>query len=510
MYKIVYYLFGQRRHQLILFVICISLGLLGINIIDYKDTTIKQYREFEWSSRYDSRRMFNHPDGVIPDLINITIKDSNKVSCNKHKIKNELTYEEIKDISDIAQKYAIFLKGLKIPQRKKMREILEDVNVTNVLIESSIHQSKVTREVCDDQIHHICRPLIKNLESNLQEKFILPFENFFKPFSELKHTKFFQELQDTLELFPTKIVHSIGITYLYIPSFINWMVVARQLCTPPIGEKILVYTQDIEVCEFLNDKKINVICLHYDIDELRTTDNVTVKFSSRKENTEQRQMMWIARVLLWRLVNYLGYDIVTFDTDALPIHHPSVVFDKFPGADLIGSQNGRYPGYLYTFWQLRTINMGVVLMRSSLNNTIFWDIVGKLSELIRPDDQCLFNLALLCLNTRWQHPPLRFTYTPEIKPFRYNEELNMGKVPIVGNTDYDLKVIGVQGHQICRGACSLNRLDDIIVWHKCAKHRQGPLWLLSTDWTTKDLVTKGDQWLYLITNQTSLKYIRKL
>ncbi|CAH1781649.1 unnamed protein product, partial [Owenia fusiformis] len=210
--------------------------------------------------------------------------------------------------------------------------------------------------------------------------------------------------------------------------------------------------------------------------------------------------------MLWRLVNYLGYDIVTFDTDALPVHHPSDVFDRFPRADLIGSQNGRYPFSLVSYWQLRTINMGMVLMRSSLNKTIFWDMVGKVS-VTKPDDQVVLNLALVCLNISWQHPPLRFIYTyPETKDrlLRYNEELNSGKVPIEGKTDYHLNVIGVQGHQVCRSSCSLKRLDDIIIWHGGGKFQQGLLWLLGTNWTMQGLlpgqhnrriIAKGDEWL---------------
>ncbi|CAH1776484.1 unnamed protein product, partial [Owenia fusiformis] len=510
----------QRRFIFIVMFVCLTGLLLCSFVLDFKDLkyiSVKHldYTVFNWTFTYrDKQAPF---EIELPDFINITKKGKNIINCTEWR-PDEASHDEIKAINNLADNYAEFLKRFRTQQENNTEINGEptpaELNIKNVLTKSSIIQSEAVRDVCERKMQYICKPIIENLESNPRDKIIIPFENFFKPFSELKHTRFFSELRNKLELFPTKMIYSIGITYNYIPSLINWILIARQLCVPPIGE-ILVYSRDIEVCEFLNVKNINVICLHYDVDELRSYDDVTMKFNNDKIS---RQMMWITRVLLWRLVNYFGYDIVTFDTDALPLQNPSVVFDRFPNADLIGSQSARVPGYLYAFWQLNPINMGMVLMRSSLNNTIFWNVVGKISEKLpnKADDQVIINLALLCLNTRWQHPPLRFIYRyPDDKTqmLRYNEEINTGTVPIVGKTDYHVKIIGIQGHQICRYSCLLKRLYDVIVWHKCTKQSQGALWLLSTNWSIHDVLSwqqnqNGDKWIDIITNFTSLENIQ--
>ncbi|CAH1781650.1 unnamed protein product, partial [Owenia fusiformis] len=234
-------------------------------LVNIQETPVKQYRNpaFNWS--FSFRNVIPKFE-EIQDLVNITIKEANETSCTELNIDNELTNEETKAIKAIGSKYETFLKKYETKNRK--RQVPADINITEILFRSSAFQRRSARKVCADRVDKMCGRVVENLELNPREKIILPFENFFKPFSELKHAHVFYDLRNKLKSFRDRMVYSIGITYHYLPSLINWIIVARQLCIPPIG-RILVYSQDIEVCEFLDNRKINVSCLYYNIDELR-------------------------------------------------------------------------------------------------------------------------------------------------------------------------------------------------------------------------------------------------
>ena len=71
----------------------------------------------------------------------------------------------------------------------------------------------------------------------------------------------------------------------------------------------------------------------------------------------------IVRLTFFRLINHWGYDIVMYDSDAVVLKNPQLLFEANAGVELVGSA-GKGPESIGRVWG-RTICTGVLLMRSS-------------------------------------------------------------------------------------------------------------------------------------------------
>ena len=73
--------------------------------------------------------------------------------------------------------------------------------------------------------------------------------------------------------------------------------------------------------------------------------------------------IWITRCVVFRLINYWGFDVLSFDVDAIVLKNIQPILDENRDADAIGSF-GVYPFRLHRQWGV-TFCMGVALFRSS-------------------------------------------------------------------------------------------------------------------------------------------------
>lgn len=99
--------------------------------------------------------------------------------------------------------------------------------------------------------------------------------------------------------------------------------------------------------------------------------------------------VWIIRMVVYRLINYFGYDVVSYDTDAIPLRNLQPVFDKYRDHDIIGSA-GHFPFHLGRAWGF-TLCMGVVRFKSNANT-------GKREKnVIKPVSQIRSNFVLFLI-----------------------------------------------------------------------------------------------------------------
>ena len=96
---------------------------------------------------------------------------------------------------------------------------------------------------------------------------------------------------------------------------------------------------------------------------LCTWDPATVASITRLQEMEYKYTVWVTRFVIIRLVNHLGYDLVSYDSDAIVLKNTQTLFDQHPNSDVIGSA-GRYPFELGKKWGF-TVCLGVILFRSN-------------------------------------------------------------------------------------------------------------------------------------------------
>ncbi|CAH1790267.1 unnamed protein product [Owenia fusiformis] len=336
---------------------------------------------------------------------------------------------------------------------------------------------------------------------------LVPFGQYFKPFTYILQTRFYSRLSRILTKHFTTRVTAIGVTSEYLGIFMNWLAMARIYVKPPMKD-ILIYTTDKIVCDLITRKMLSP-CLVVNVNDIIKSDQTMAI------NTDpliaSRQIFWVLRALFWRLCNYLGYDVTSVDTDAIPLKNFDNLLDGYPNHDIVGPVTGRYPWGAMVAWDFHTINAGSIILRATLNNTNFWNLFSIISSKsdAKPDDQVMLNLVLYCLNLKWTHVSIPLFYKQMDDGAKSKEELYVNR-PVDGETNGPVKVKGLPGLLLCRYSCSFTRIHNYYIWHKPSRLNHSDIWILRNDWNMSRYIDNditGDKWLAEIILEGLCKYI---
>ncbi len=139
----------------------------------------------------------------------------------------------------------------------------------------------------------------------------------------------------------------------YIESLLNWLIVAQVKVKPPIMN-VIVVCLDEDVFRILNER---------DIPSVLISPNSVTRNVSKLQEKNFSHTVWVMRFVIYRLINYFGYDVVSYDTDAIIMKNPQPMFDEHRNSDIVSSA-GSFPFKLGRMWGF-TACMGVVMFRSS-------------------------------------------------------------------------------------------------------------------------------------------------
>lgn len=137
----------------------------------------------------------------------------------------------------------------------------------------------------------------------------------------------------------------------YLENLLNWLIAAQVRVKPPV-KNVIVICLDLETFSLLNERDIPSIYINPD-----AVIRPGAKMKSRLSH------IWIIRCVLYRLINYFGFDVASYDSDAIILKNPQPLFEQHGDSDVIGSA-GRYPFELGRQWGF-TLCMGVVLFRNT-------------------------------------------------------------------------------------------------------------------------------------------------
>ena len=183
----------------------------------------------------------------------------------------------------------------------------------------------------------------------------LPYQSEVRPVEEILEAQWVTELWTYLSHLDNKYVSLCIGDSAYMESVVNWLIAALVVVQPPL-ENVLVISLDVELHELLHE---------HGIDSVYVNKSTIIIYPTRNDS------IWITRLLLFRLISHWGYTLATYDSDAIPLKNPQLLFTMFGDSDLVGSQ-GIHPKPLHEKWKSPTLCMGVVLFRASARTGIHY------------------------------------------------------------------------------------------------------------------------------------------
>ena len=212
--------------------------------------------------------------------------------------------------------------------------------------QNDISQSNV------DQIHST--PYY-NGSFKIYQPFSLPQPVATKSVQDLLETTWMRELKDFLTKVPTSPdpIALVSSDYTFRGVLLNWLVTATIIVQPPISN-ILVISLDESTYELLKVKGIP--CIY-------TAPASFLKPTTLLDQHTAFSQVMIIRLTVMRIINHWGFDIANYDIDALVRRNPLPLYQKYSGADIIGS-HGSFPKEIRQYWGV-TVCMGVIMIRNS-------------------------------------------------------------------------------------------------------------------------------------------------
>ena len=209
--------------------------------------------------------------------------------------------------------------------------------------ELATSEPAATSELATSESAPDFRTQAKNASRSLQ---LPPFHNRVRPVEEILEAQWVTELWTYLSHLDNKYVSLCIGNSAYMESVVNWLIAALVVVQPPL-ENVLVISLDVELHELLHEHGINSVYVNQ--------STLLVK---------EQTAIWVTRLIMFRLISHWGYTLATYDSDAIPVKNPQLLFAKFGDSDLVGS-SGTHPTGIYKIWRSSTVCMGVLLIRAS-------------------------------------------------------------------------------------------------------------------------------------------------
>ena len=189
----------------------------------------------------------------------------------------------------------------------------------------------------------------------------LPYRKWRKSTDELEDTTqtWAVALRDYLSILDKDISPHVNLVlgdYKHRMLVLNWVVAAAVKLEPPL-HNILVISLQQGLCDFLANSTYishlsSITCIVVPADTI---------FSSKSNDDGWLKSLMVRPVVL-RLINYWGYDVATYDSDAVVLKNPQELYKRHPH-DILSSAN-IWPEYQARPWGF-TLCAGVMVLRAS-------------------------------------------------------------------------------------------------------------------------------------------------
>ena len=193
----------------------------------------------------------------------------------------------------------------------------------------------------------------------------LPHHEYLKSSEELKNTTWVADLHHylmTLNRNVTPHVNLVFADYKHRMLVVNWVVAATLKVKPPL-HNVLVLSLDQLLCNFLAS---SMLYMNHPPDITCIAAPVDTMLSSKGDNLWRASMM--IRPIILRLINYWGFDVATYDSDAVVLKNPQTLFEKYTH-DILSSAS-MWPDSQAEPWGF-TLCAGAILYRATSATGIY-------------------------------------------------------------------------------------------------------------------------------------------
>ena len=192
----------------------------------------------------------------------------------------------------------------------------------------------------------------------IRPTFSLPVPLATLPLSQLLHTHWLQALKNFLNSLnphsgPVTIVSS---DYSYREVLLNWLISAHVRVDRPLSN-VLVLSLDASLYTLLKDR--GVACIHIPPHSLLSS--ALIAGLTKHIGFTQSQ---VSRLTVTRFIIHWGFDVALYDTDAIILKNPELLYYKQYGdSDIIGTY-GHFPQQIMHEWGI-AICIGVAMFKST-------------------------------------------------------------------------------------------------------------------------------------------------
>ena len=205
-----------------------------------------------------------------------------------------------------------------------------------------------------DNMRSVQEAVPNNLDVSLvPESLLMPFSNHLKNGEELHKEEWVVKLHSyllTLNKSVSPHVNMVFGDYKHRRLVLNWITAAVNVIHPPL-HNVLVLSLDNLLCELLADKTMSVGCI------------AAVSENSLFNGESWIKHMRVRNIVLW-MINYWGYDVASYDSDAVLLKNPQVLYDERPDIDLL-SGSATFPYDVAEKWGF-TLCSGTLLYKATL------------------------------------------------------------------------------------------------------------------------------------------------
>ena len=181
----------------------------------------------------------------------------------------------------------------------------------------------------------------------------LPYPSLLKETHEIQKTLWVTQLYQFLQSLNHSISPHVNMVFgdsNHIELVLNWIIAAHVRLDPPL-HNIMVISVDQPLCDFLVSKKVPVTCIAVPPQSFLASTGLVSYDQGIKP-----------RLVVLRLINFWGYDVASYDSDAVLLHNPQHYFDSNPDVQLFAG-SVKVPWDVSELWGF-TISGGTVIVRS--------------------------------------------------------------------------------------------------------------------------------------------------
>ena len=139
---------------------------------------------------------------------------------------------------------------------------------------------------------------------------------------------------------------------------LNWVAAALVNVDPPL-RNVLVLSLDLKLCRFLTSRDLPVTCIAVPVESLFSLPGG----GGGRKRVRQWRMGMMVRLPIVRLISYWGYDVASYDSDAVPLGNPRRLYQQRPDVHLFSSA-GTFPPITSKRWGF-TLCAGTLFVRAS-------------------------------------------------------------------------------------------------------------------------------------------------